>query len=180
MDPFPKVALYPALSFTGFHPQLAKAAFPAAGLQHFEEWDDIAGMPTPFMFERIVLADRGAASRTHFADGSADPEWAGPFLDLEASDNWIAPLRAAIAGHVGASDIDHAGGWWKRGEERPVVVYISKQLDAQGPKLKADDHKKLVAALRRMSGPEVIIVDAKMPWHERMRAIVRATVSLIS
>lgn len=179
MDPFPKVALYPTLSFTGMHPKLAKAALPAAGLQHFEDWDDLASMPTPFMFERIVLGDRGAAARSHAAEGSADPEWAGPFLDLQASENWAAPLRAAVAGHVGVSLTPESGGWWKRGEEDPVVVYVSKQLDSQGPKLKPEDHQRLVAGLKRMGGYEVVVVDANTPWEKRMRAIVRATVSLL-
>lgn len=181
---YPKAAIYPVRSYTGVHPLLAKAALPTLGALHFEDWDDFVAMPTPFAFQRVVLADRGAASRAIAAAGSAAPEWAGPFLDLRAGEHWFAPLRATLAGHLGVApdgaDTGSAGWGWKKGEERPVVVYVSKQLDAAGPKMRAEDHQKLVTALAKTgkdNGYETYVVDAKTPWEERMKAIVRATVS---
>jgi hypothetical protein len=179
----------PKRSYTGMHPALPKAALPSLGLWHFEDWDDIVAMPVPFLLERLVLVDRGAATRAASARMIAEvlPEWAGAFDGLEASEHWMAPFRSTLAGHLGVSaaamsqdsDEKSAGWGWKSGDNKPVVVYVSKQLDATGPKMQETDHTQLVSALLKLGkdhGYEVHVVDAQTPWEQRMHAIVRATV----
>jgi hypothetical protein len=157
------------------HPALPKAALPSLGLWHFEDWDDIVAMPVPFLIERLVLV------------AEVLPEWAGAFDGLEASEHWMAPFRRTLAGHLGVSaaamsqdsDGKSAGWGWKSGDNKPVVVYVSKQLDATGPKMQETDHTQLVSALLKLGkdhGYEVHVVDAQTPWEQRMHAIVRATV----
>ncbi|TBU48064.1 hypothetical protein BD309DRAFT_950501 [Dichomitus squalens] len=50
-------------SYFGIHPLLPKAVLPTVGLWFEEDWEDLTEMHVPFLFERVVVADRGAADR---------------------------------------------------------------------------------------------------------------------
>ena len=90
----------------GMHPLLSKAVLPTVGVWYAEDWDDLVDMNAPWLFERIVVADRGAAirgrsrwderwvpgtpqdekekernARAEVDDGK--PAWAAPFVGLE-------------------------------------------------------------------------------------------------
>ncbi|KAF5357195.1 hypothetical protein D9756_006594 [Leucocoprinus leucothites] len=180
---------------TGFHPYLLKAAFPhitALYLQDFEDYAKMEGVP--FVFERIVVADRKAAKKVLNSDGDgggSDPEFLTAF-ELGAREEglvrrddrgggkgkgeWWNPIRKNVLEFL---DLDEES--LKR---KKVVTYIVAQ-DVEGkPKLKEEDHEKLISALKKMErniGCEVYIVNEdtrRTPWVERMEAIVRSTVVL--
>lgn len=50
-------------SYFGVHPLLPKAVLPTVGTWFEEDWADLGEMHVPFVFERVVVADRGAAER---------------------------------------------------------------------------------------------------------------------
>lgn len=155
---------------TGFHPHLAKAAFPHLTVMYFQDFEDYAKMQVPFVFERLVVADRGAASRV--LDPS-EPEFL-PAFELETSEFWWEPVRKAMETFLDLPEYS----------TKKVVTYIDTQ-DAEGrPRLKKEDHERLVSALKKMernTGCEVHIVSddtKRTAWIERMEAIVRSTVSI--
>jgi hypothetical protein len=161
-DPHLQVA--PPRSYTGVDPRALKAVLPAAAVQTAEDWADLGGVPRPFVFARLALADRGAAAR---APGATSPAWAAP-LALRATAGWAEPLRTALAAHVRA----------ELPPRRKSVVYLSAQAAPGTLKLRDADDGALVRALRAAHGGDFVLVDAEAPWAERMRAVVRARVVL--
>ncbi|KAI0763049.1 hypothetical protein BD413DRAFT_616506 [Trametes elegans] len=143
-------------AYTGIHPLLAKAAFPTLNAWYTEDWQDLADMHVPFLLERVVVADRGAAERgrEHWASAPAveaargnelkkkrapgregEPVWGAPFFGLAAPENWWAPARAALLRYLHAAADGAAGagasrslwGLAKKQVRKPVVAYVSMQ-----------------------------------------------------
>ncbi|KAI0077397.1 hypothetical protein K474DRAFT_1707415 [Panus rudis PR-1116 ss-1] len=50
-------------SYNGLHPHMLKAVFPTMGILYAEDWLDFGGMEVPYMLERTIVADSGAAER---------------------------------------------------------------------------------------------------------------------
>ncbi|OCH86765.1 hypothetical protein OBBRIDRAFT_737399 [Obba rivulosa] len=161
-------------SYNGIHPLLPKAVLPSLGIWYSEDWQDIIDMNSPWLFERAVIADRGAAERgrDHWAerwppqagerrDGGelqkrADaeegmPVWAAPFIGLNAEQGWWQPMRTALLRYLRVPD--EQTGSAKRGRKgaaaKPVVTYVSMQAEPAeaGPRLLEKDHEALVAGL---------------------------------
>ncbi|KAH9852238.1 hypothetical protein C2E23DRAFT_885752 [Lenzites betulinus] len=144
-------------AYTGTHPLLSKAVFPTLGAWYEEDWKDLADMHVPFLFERVVIADRGAAERgrTHWmseADAArvdelkkrapptaaTAPVWAAPFVGLNAPEGWWTPARAALLrylhivnGVAGTGAGESSRSLWglskKQVPHKPVVAYVSMQ-----------------------------------------------------
>ncbi|KAG1748268.1 uncharacterized protein EDB91DRAFT_1047900 [Suillus paluster] len=175
----PEVNVRPILrryrSDSGFHPYLPKAAFPMLGLMYKEDWEDYALMEVPFLFERLVVADFGAAERAT----NDLPPFALSLIGLDASKEWWEPIRENLAKflHVDPHAQNPNGGG-----EKTIVTYISRQDARSGPKLRRADHDALVSALeqlRRSDNFEVYVVSSEEGhWTERMSAIAQSTVVL--
>ncbi|KAJ7687783.1 hypothetical protein B0H14DRAFT_2487631 [Mycena olivaceomarginata] len=157
----------------GIHPELVKAAFPFMTVMYYEDWEDYHQMEVPFVFERLVVADRTAAQYGVQAD---EPIYAPAFkLEEGMSEHWWEPIRRGLATYFEAY-----------GENAPkkVVTYVQRQSHTHGLRLSDEDHSALVDALHKLErdhGYEVHIVsniDEEMPWSERLRAIVRSSVML--
>jgi hypothetical protein len=135
-----------------------------------EDWNDYQSMQVPFVLERVVIADRGAA-----ADASSQrPVFAGPFEDVETSAHWFEPIRRTLA-----LSLDVEDELERERERKRVVTYLSAQDESPGLILREDDHNALVDALKKMGrrrGYEINIVTGKTTWVERMSAIARSTV----
>jgi hypothetical protein len=152
-------------SLTGFHPFLAKAAFPTLGINYRKDWEDYHSMQVPFILERVVIADRGAADRS-----GKTPAFSSPFEDLHASKYWLEPIRRALVAYL---DVPQDG------KKKRVMTYLSRQ-GLTGPRLKNADHEALVKELNKLGrrhGYEVVILSEKVSWDQRMTAIVQSTVS---
>lgn len=158
---------------SGFHPFLAKAAFPTLGLMYQEDWADYALLHAPFLIKRVVVADQGAARRAR-----ADvPPFAVPLVELEASKGWWEPIRRNVARFLDVPEQAHKKAWLTKTET--VVTYLSRQDAARGPKLKEADHEALIEALKGLrSGYTVHVISSEASWVERMTAIAQSTVRL--
>lgn len=147
---------------------------------------DFVEMVTPVVFDRVVLADRGAAAR------SSQPGaiWSGASFEGEgnagadAGKEWFEPIRQNLAGMLEDAALANAGG------KRQVVTYISTQRALGGDsdsgrvgRLRDEDHRVLVEGLRGLgSGVKVNVVEAVAgagEWKERMAAIVGSTVRFV-
>jgi hypothetical protein len=158
---------------TGFHPYLLKTAFPHLTVMYFEDFDDYAQMEVPFVIERLIVADRQAASK---ALEPSNPAFLPPF-EHAASEFWLEPIRRSLESFFDFNDGSSAV------TKKKVVSYIVTQENDDSAKLKKEDHEKLVSELKRMErnmGCEVNIIyddTARTSWIERMGAILRSSVS---
>lgn len=176
-DPDPEVDNPPTIRRrrvdTGFHPYLAKAAFPYLTIMYSQDFEDYAKIRAPFVFERLVIADRLAAAQVL---DPTEPDFS-PAFELETSKFWWEPVRKTMASFL---DLSSSG----QDATKKAMTYIVTQDNLASPKLRSEDHEKLVSALKKMernTGYEVHIIyddTARTPWIERMEAITRSTVSI--
>ncbi|KAF8439079.1 hypothetical protein L210DRAFT_3646588 [Boletus edulis BED1] len=156
---------------SGFHPMVVKAAFTTLGLMYAEDWADYTLLHVPFLLKRVVVADQGAAHRARVDL----PSFAVPLTELDASREWWEPIRRNVARFLGVPE--QAPEKSGLTTAKTVVTYLSRQDAAQGPKVRAADHKALVRALGDLGdGYEVHVVSAEASWATRMRAIAQSTV----
>lgn len=128
-------------------------------------------MEAPFVMERIVVADRTAAEK------SLDPNQPifAPSMTLEGSPYWWEPIRRALTGYY---DLREGGA-----TSRPVVTYLHRQGETNGPRLQDNDHELLLRALRNMAranGYELNVVStltSETAWDAKMSSIARSSVS---
>ncbi|KAF7789695.1 hypothetical protein EIP86_000641 [Pleurotus ostreatoroseus] len=170
----PDIKAHPPLrtkSYMGAHPLLPKAILPTMGLLYTETWKDYADLHLPFLLDRVLVVDRGAATRGRAAwterwdvpgedalgdelrrrdpEGGVDglPAWAAPFVGLDAPREWWAPARAALRSHLGLPDPADA----RRG--KPVLTYVSMAdephaaTSEDGGRVRDEDHARLVEGL---------------------------------
>ncbi|TFK83076.1 hypothetical protein K466DRAFT_555640 [Polyporus arcularius HHB13444] len=146
-------------AYFGIHPLLPKAVLPTVGMWFEEDWKDLADMHVPFLLERVVIADRGAAERGRANWRSAapsspesqsgapamskrapgeegEPAWAAPFVGLNAPDGWWAPMRSALLRFLHIADMSlhkpssHGGGFW--GKSKQVRKPVVSYVSMQG------------------------------------------------
>ncbi|KAG2156820.1 uncharacterized protein EDB93DRAFT_1247012 [Suillus bovinus] len=161
-------------SDSGFHPYLPKAAFPLLGLMYKEDWEDYALMEMPFVFERLVVADFGAAARST----SDVPPFSLPLVGLDAPKEWWEPIRQNLAKFL---YVNHHTQNLNSGQEKTVVTYISRQDAINGSRLRSADHNALVNALETLHESndfEVKIVSSEGHWAERLSAVAQSNVIL--
>lgn len=186
--PAPRRLLFPNIPYVSeSHPDrrsksgvdelAAKAALPSLSLMYREDWEDFSLMHVPFVFERVVVADRGAAAR---ASGS-QPVFSPPFEDLQASKYWFEPVRKVMTGFLQISEESEKK---KKSmvvvDTKPVVTYLSTQEKTVGPRIKETHNQMLLKGLDSLDGIELNVVPADSRWDERMRILARSTVSDIS
>jgi hypothetical protein len=139
-----------------------------------EDWEDYALMEVPFVFERLVVADFGAAARS----ANDMPPFTLPLVGLNASKEWWEPIRQNLAKFL---RVDHHAQNFNSGQEKTVVTYISHQDATSGSRLRSGDHDALVNALETLHESndfEVNIVSSEGPWVERLSAVAQSNVSL--
>ena len=126
-------------------------------------------MEVPFVLERVVIADRGAAS-----ESGHSPPFSPPFEILKTSKYWWEPIRRTLTTYLDLPE--------NSGSKKQVVTYLSSQ-EGGGLKLKKTDHEALVKELNKMGrgyGFEILVVSGKATWEHRMTAIARSTVKYSS
>ena len=158
----------------GVAPETLKAAYPSlVGAQFEEDFEDFLGIDMPFLLDRVVVSDRGAALYSELSPGMA--AWSPPFTSLRASEDWFEPVRRTLAQLVLGED-ENAIPY-----STSTVTYISRQ-SADGDRLLATDHEALLEALQNLArtGVKVFVIDENSSWTERMRALAQSTVSLRS
>ncbi|KAJ7920850.1 hypothetical protein B0H13DRAFT_2420400 [Mycena leptocephala] len=137
---------------------VVRSSFPDLTMEFLDDWDDRVKMGVPFVFERVVLADRSA--RDARAQLPALPAYGGCGVraarERALVDDDPEQRRAVCGARSG-------GGRGTR--RRPVITYISRQQWGRRMLIPAD-HEKLVWELRKLEavyGYEVhIVVPEKM------------------
>jgi len=148
---------------------LMKSLLPSTGILYHRDLLDLYESEIPYVLERVVIADREAATKASSGEGLA--YWSTPFKDLTASKNWWEPVRSGLS-HV----MRVAGD-----SNEIVVTYITRQGVESGPTLKPEDHDVLVKELEKLSRETkctIKIVPHSAPWQDKVPAILRSTVVL--
>ncbi|KAF9046494.1 hypothetical protein BJ165DRAFT_1345463 [Panaeolus papilionaceus] len=151
---------------------VVRASFPSVTMEFIDDWRDRAEMDRPFVFERVILADRSAAMMSYnylrFQRTASSP------AVLPATLDWWQPIRNNVVQFAG---LDPSVGGGTLG--RPVITYISRQ-DWGRRMLIPSHHQKLVEKLNNLRDEydcEVNIVNAEdMSPVEQIRLAARTTV----
>ncbi|KAI0346445.1 hypothetical protein BDW22DRAFT_1322917 [Trametopsis cervina] len=172
-------------AYTGLHPDTVKAVLPTVALMYQEEWADYADMHIPYLFERVLIADRAVADigreswstrwqpmlNTHAGPAGDElrkrqinldelnqdglPAWAAPFVGFDAPERWWAPARAALLSYIGLPSETDTG--IPKGR-KPVVTFVSMEEEPYeaGPHIRTEDYPDLIAGLRKLAKDGVI------------------------
>jgi hypothetical protein len=146
-----------------------RTAFPSISMEFSDDWKDRATMGVPFVFDRVLFADRAAAM--YGENFLRTQRTASEAFTLPGSPNWWSTIRNNVIENTGLNASTSAG--------TPVITYISRQ--AWGRRmLKPADHDKLVKELyklREQYGYEVNVVNMdKLSRVEQLRLAGKTTV----
>lgn len=149
-----------------------RTAFPSLTMEFSADWTDRATMNRPFVFDRVLFADRAAAMNGENY-GRTQRTASEPFT-LPGSPNWWSAVRNNI---IEFSGLNATEGQGTRGN--PVITYISRQGWGRRMLIQAD-HEKLVEELNKLRdtyGYEVNVVSMdKLSRVEQLRLAGRTTV----
>jgi hypothetical protein len=150
--------------YSGMNTFLLKSIFPSMSYEYSQEFKDRTDSARPFIFDRLLFADRAAALRgPQFAH-----TWrtAAEAFTLPGSAYWWSPVRRNLLDFVGElpESIFAAGD-----VGIPVITYVSRQEWGRRM-LKKEDHDGLVKALNELKekhGYEVRGWSGQMAVHTR-------------
>ncbi|KNZ81312.1 hypothetical protein J132_02085 [Termitomyces sp. J132] len=150
-----------------------RSGFPSLVMEFKDDWRDRAEMGRPFVFDRVILADRSASMLTfNFARFQRS---ASASFGMPGSAHWWMTMRNNVIQFTGL-DISVGSGT----TNTPVITYISRQEWGRRMLIK-EDHEKLVEELYKLRdryGFEVNVVAAeKMSRLEQIELAARTTVS---
>ncbi|KZV60108.1 hypothetical protein PENSPDRAFT_644559 [Peniophora sp. CONT] len=151
------------------NPYVLRTAFPSLVLEFSLDWNDRAAAGVPFVFDRVIIADRSAAMlgngfMTSYRTAS-EPQ------ALPGSPYWWNSFRNNVVRSSGLDD--------KAEGSKPVITYIVREWRRR---LRQEDHEHLVEELKRLEtehGYEVNIVKTlNMAPAEEVRLLGRSTIAL--
>ncbi|KAF8342940.1 uncharacterized protein EI90DRAFT_2902656, partial [Cantharellus anzutake] len=158
--------------YANMNQYLVEGAFPSMTIEGAYDWEDRSNIHKPYVFDRVVLADRGAAMRG--VEFVATERTASEAFAFPSSRPWWSPVRSNVVEFAGLNRSAGAGTLGK-----PVITYISRQ-DWGRRMLLPEAHDSLVAALKGLEeeyGYEVNIVSMdKLDRHEQIRLAGRTTI----
>lgn len=153
---------------------VVRSSFPSVTMEFADDWRDRAEMGRPFVFDRVVVADRSAAMLSY--NYARYQRTAAAAFALPGSANWWMTLRNNVIGFTGLGPTAGSGT-----TNSPVITYISRQ-EWTRRKLIPADHEKLVEELYKLRdnyGYEVNVISAEnMSREEQLQLAARTTVSL--
>lgn len=151
---------------------VVRSSFPAITMEFIDDWRDRAEMGRPFVFDRVVIADRSAAMLSY--NYARYQRTAGAPMALPGSVNWWMPIRNNVVEFAGLGPAIGGGT-----TSIPVITYISRQQWGRRM-LIPEHHDKLVKELyklRDLYGYEVNVVNAEaMSRVEQIQLAARTTV----
>ena len=156
-----------ARSKLGLPHSLMKSLLPSTGIAYYHDLLDLHESEFPYVLERVVIADREAATKASSRDGL--PYWSAPFKDLTTSKNWWEPMRSGLSRVMRVAEDSN----------EVVVTYITRQGVKSGPTLRPEDHDVLVKELEKLASDAkctVKIVPHSAPWQDKLSAILESTV----
>ncbi|KAJ7199384.1 hypothetical protein GGX14DRAFT_373172 [Mycena pura] len=184
--PLPRRFILPFMDrgkLAGTHGALMQLAFPHATIERSDYWDDLKKIDTTVVFDRVMLVNRHAATRSP----SGGVPWsssiiAGAMKVTSPPDFWAAVRSTLWRGilyykyvpdmKLSPKDVD---------EYFPTCTYISRQ-EGFDRRLSAADHDGLIAALRELHAERVcdvrVVVLERMTLREQIHLAARTTVLL--
>lgn len=151
---------------------VVRSSFPSITMEFIDDWRDRAEMARPFVYDRIVIADRSAAMLA-FNYARYQRTAAGPYA-LPGSVNWWMTIRNNVIQFSGLQ-ADVGGGT----TSNPVITYISRQNWGRRMLIQAD-HERLVRELYKLRdnyGYEVNVVSMdKLSRIQQLQLAARTTV----
>ncbi|KAG8968935.1 hypothetical protein FRC03_005480 [Tulasnella sp. 419] len=158
--------------YAGLNQFIIHSAFPSVAMECQEDWTDRSEMGLPFLFKRVVFADRSAAINGKMY--SPKERYSLSAFTLPGGDNWWAPVRHNVLEATGLDTRTTSGS-----SSKPVITYISRQAWGRRS-LRSQDHDTLVKGLRKLEleqGVEVNIVEMeKLTRREQLRLAGRSTI----
>lgn len=149
-----------------------RTTLPSTSMEFSHDWKDRAAMGVPFVFDRVLFADRAAA--INGANWLRTQRTASEAFALPGSPNWWSTVRKSVIEYTGLNASTGAG---TRGQ--PVITYISRQEWGRRMLIQ-QDHDKLVEELYKLRdqyGYEVNVVSMdKLSRDEQLRLAGRTTV----
>ena len=169
----------------GLNAFILRGAFPGIGMEYKEDWEDRANTNIPFVFDRVLIADR-AASNNGRGYKATHRSALDPFFELDGSPNFWSTVRNNV---LDFSHLRLAAEWinapdpGRLGERMAyVITYVSRQEWGRRS-LRRDDHGQLVGELmllRDQYGYEVNVISAeKLSKAEQILLAGRTTVRLL-
>ncbi|KAI0301587.1 hypothetical protein B0F90DRAFT_1718463 [Multifurca ochricompacta] len=151
-----------------------RTAFPSISMEFSDDWKDRAVMGVPFVFDRVLFADRAAA--INGANWGRTQRTASEAFALPGSPNWWSTFRNNVIEYTGLNASTGAG---TRGN--PVITYISRQEWGRRMLIQKD-HDRLIEELYKLRdryGYEVSVVSMdKLSRVEQLRLAGRTTVMM--
>lgn len=151
---------------------VVRSSFPSCTFEFRDDWTDRAQMATPFVFDRVLLADRSAAMLSY--NYQRYQRTASAAFGLPGSVNWWQPIRNNDIQFAGLDPSVGAGT-----SSKPVITYISRQKWGRRM-LRPEDHERLVHKLRELEKEydwEVNVINAEdISRVEQIRLAARTTV----
>lgn len=154
---------------------VARSSFPGLTMEFIDDWRDRMEMGRPFVYDRVVVADRSAAMLSY--NYARYQRTTSAAFALPGSVHWWTTIRNNVIQLTGLTP-EVGGGT----TSTPVITYISRQAWGRRTLIQAD-HEKLVRELYKLRdnyGYEVNIVNAEtMSRMEQFELAARTTVSII-
>lgn len=160
--------------YASMNQYVLRTTFPAASMEFSADWADRAAMGTPFVFDRVLFADRAAAiNGDNF--GKTQRTASEAFV-LPASAHWWSTVRNSV---IEASGLNASVGAGTRG--KPVITYISRQNWPRRKLIQSDDDVLVeeLYKLRDQYGYEVNVVSMdQMSRVEQLQLAGRTTIMM--
>ncbi|KDQ55039.1 hypothetical protein JAAARDRAFT_134200 [Jaapia argillacea MUCL 33604] len=151
---------------------LVRSAFPSISMEYSTDWDERSAMGRPFVFDRVVFADRSAAMPAY--NYQRTQRTASVPFALPGSPNWWSTIRNSVMEYSGLRDMVHLDI-----STNPVITYVSRQ-DWGRRMLIPEDHDRLVRELYQLRedyGYEVNVVSMdKLSRVEQLQLAGRTTI----
>ena len=148
---------------------VVRSSFPSLNAEFSHDWVDRAKIGHPFVFDRVVFADRSAAMLGY--NYLRTQRTASEPFALPGSVDWWSTIRSNV---IEFSGLD--GSW---PAHRPVITYISRQGWGRRMLIQKD-HETLVEELYRLRdkyGYEVNVVSMdKLTRIQQLHLAARTTV----
>ncbi|KAF8889235.1 hypothetical protein CPB85DRAFT_1231542, partial [Mucidula mucida] len=151
-----------------------RASFPSLTMEFVDDWRDHIDLDVPFVFERVLLADRSSSMISY--NYQRYQRSAAAAFGLPGNAYWWMPIRNNVVKAAGL-DADVGGGT----TGNPVITYISRQEWGRRM-LIPEHHERLVAELFKLRdefGWEVNVVSMdKLSRKEQIQLAARTTVMM--
>lgn len=151
------------------------SSFPSITTEFWNDWIERADMGRPFVFDRVLFADRAAAM--HGTNFLKTQRTAANAFALPGSVHWWSPIRNNVMRFAGLKEEENPDAL--ESTAPPVITYVSRQGWGRRM-LIPEDHEKLVKELYKLRdtyGYEVNVVSMdKLTRQEQLRLAGRTTV----